>query len=68
MTHHQRGQALPLAIIALAVGTLVITPFIGHASSSLIGSRIYGEAIAYRSACDAGIEHAIWSLTKGSLA
>jgi hypothetical protein len=68
MRHHEKGQALPLAIMALAIGTLVITPFVGHASSSLIGSITYGEAIAHRSASDAGVEHAIWSLTRGSLA
>ena len=58
----EKGQALPLAIMALAIGTLLIVPFLGHASASIIGSRIYGEAIDYRNACDAGVEHAIWSL------
>ncbi len=64
----QSGQALPLAMLALAIGALVVSPFLGHAGSSLIGSRVYGEAIAGQSACDAGVEHAIWSLTRGSLA
>jgi hypothetical protein len=64
----EKGQALPLAILALAVGTLVITPFLSHASSSLIGSGVYGEAIAHQSACDAGVEHAVWNLTRGTLA
>ena len=64
----EKGQALPLAILALAIGMLLIAPFLGHASASLIGSRIYGEAIAHQNACDAGVEHAIWSLTRGGLA
>jgi hypothetical protein len=64
----EKGQALPLAILALAIGMLVIAPFLGHASSSLISSRAYGEVIAHRNACDAGVEHAIWSLTRGGLA
>jgi hypothetical protein len=68
MMNSQSGQALPLAILALAIGSLVVAPFLGLAGSDLIGSRVYGEAIARQSACDAGIEHAIWSLTKGSLA
>ena len=68
MMNSQSGQALPLAILALAIGSLVVAPFLGFASSDLIGSRVYGEAIARQSACDAGVEHAIWSLTKGSLA
>ena len=64
----QSGQALPLAIMALAIGSLVVAPFLGYAGTDLIGSRVYGEAIAARSACDAGVEHAIWSLVKGDLA
>ena len=58
----EKGQALPLAIMALTIGTLLIVPFLGHAGSSIIGSRTYGAAIDYRNACDAGVEHAIWSL------
>jgi hypothetical protein len=64
----QSGQALPLAIMALAIGALMVAPFLGHAGTDLLSSRVYGEAIAQQSACDAGIEHAIWSLTKGDLA
>jgi hypothetical protein len=64
----EKGQALPLAILALTIGTLVIAPFLGHASSSIIGSKTYAEAIAFRDACDAGVEHAIWGLTWGTLA
>jgi hypothetical protein len=64
----QSGQALPLAILALAIGSLVVAPFLGYAGSDLIGSRVYGEAVARQSAGDAGIEHAIWSLTRGTLA
>jgi hypothetical protein len=68
MMNSEKGQALPLAILALAIGMLVIAPFLGHASTSLISSRTYGEAIAHQNACDAGVEHAIWSLTRGGLA
>ena len=59
---NEKGQALPLAMMALAFGTLIITPFLGHAGSSLIGSRVYGETIVHQGSCDAGVEHAIWSL------
>jgi hypothetical protein len=64
----QSGQALPLAIMALAIGTLVVAPFLGYAGTNLISSRVYGETIAQQSACDAGVEHAIWSLIKDDLA
>ncbi|MBA7616721.1 hypothetical protein ES703_24019 [subsurface metagenome] len=58
----EKGQAVLLALIALGIGALVTAPFLGHASSSLIGSRIYGQAIAERYSADAGVEHAIWRL------
>jgi hypothetical protein len=68
MMNGQSGQALPLAIAALAIGALVVAPFLGYAGNNLIGSQVYGQAITQQSACDAGVEHAIWSLTKGELA
>jgi len=58
----EKGQALPLAILALAIGTLVITPFLGHASSNLIGSRVYEQSLTELYSCDAGIEWALWRL------
>jgi hypothetical protein len=64
----EKGQALPLALVALTIGALLVAPFLGHASSSMIGSREYGSTIDYRNACDAGIEHAIWSLIYSNLA
>lgn len=63
----EKGQALPLAILVLAIGTLVISPFLGHASASLIGSGVYEQRIEGIYACDAGIEYAIWSLQSGTL-
>jgi predicted acyltransferase (DUF342 family) len=63
----EKGQALPLAMLALAIGTLVITPFLGHASSNLIGSRVYEQGITELYSCDSGIEYAIWSLQSGAL-
>ena len=64
----EKGQALPLAIIAFAIGSLVVAPFLSHAGTSLNSSRLYAEEIGCRSAADAGVEHAIWGLTKGTLA
>jgi len=66
MMNSEKGQALPLALIALAVGSLVIAPFLGHASSMLTGSRIYGQAITEQYSCDAGVELAIWHLQSGT--
>jgi len=65
MMNSQKGQALPLALVALAIGMLTIAPFLGHVSSSLIGSRIYEQAINEQYSADAGVEYAIWHLQSG---
>jgi predicted acyltransferase (DUF342 family) len=66
MIDNEKGQALPLALLILVLGTLLITPFLGHASSSLVGSRIYGETMARQYSAGAGVEHAIWHLQSGT--
>ena len=68
MRNGEKGQALPIVLILVAFGGLVMTPFLGQASSSLIGSRIYGTAISQQYSGDAGVEHAIWDLTYDDLA
>jgi len=62
MRNSERGQALPLALLVLAAGTLIIAPFLSHASSNLIGSRIYGQVITEQYSCDAGVEWGLWRL------
>jgi cytoskeletal protein CcmA (bactofilin family) len=65
MMNNQKGQALPLALVALAIGILVVAPFLSHAGSSLIGSRIYEQSIDEQYSADAGVEYAIWNLQSG---
>jgi len=65
MMNSQKGQVLPLALVALAIGVLTIAPFLGHAGSSLIGSRIYGQSMSEQYSADAGVEYAIWHLQSG---
>ncbi len=68
MKNGEKGQALVITLFLVAFGTLVITPFLGHADSGLIGSRLYGESISQQYSSDAGVEHAIWDLTYDDLA
>ncbi len=68
MKNNEKGQVLPVVLFLIAFGGLVITPFLSHAGSVLIGSRIYGEAISQQYSSDAGVEHAIWDLTYDDLA
>lgn len=62
MMGDEKGQALPLALLALAAGALMVTPFLGHTSTTLIGTRLYGQAIIEQYSADAGIEWALWRL------
>ena len=54
------GQALPLALIALAIGAVLVTPFLTDVSVNLLASRRTDEAIADYYSADAGIEWALW--------
>jgi hypothetical protein len=61
----EKGQALPLVMVAVMIGALVIPPFLEHTGSSLIGSHVYGQSIEAQYSADAGAEYAIWLLTDG---
>lgn len=62
MRNSERGQVLPLALLVLAAGVLIATPFLGHANSTMIGSRTYAEVITEQYSCDGGVEWALWRL------
>ena len=64
----ERGQALIISLIALALGALIVVPFLSHAGTNLISSRSQSGIINEQSASDAGIENAIWKLAYGGLA
>ena len=58
----EEGQALPLALIALALGVVLVTPFLTSVSVNVIASRHAEEAIADRYSADAGMEWGLWRL------
>ncbi len=58
----ESGQALPLALIALAIGAVLVTPFLTDVSVNLLASRKTDEAIADYYSVDAGIEWGLWRL------
>jgi hypothetical protein len=67
MKNGEKGQALLLVLAVVAFGGLVISPFLSHAGTNLLGSRSYGDAIDQQYAGDAGVEHAIWGLRFGGV-
>lgn len=64
----EKGQALPLVMIAIMIGAMVIPPFLGHVGGNLTGSKVYAQSIDSEYAADSGVEHAIWDLTYGTIA
>lgn len=61
-TGTESGQALPLALVALAVGAVLVTPFLTDVSVNILASRNTDEAIADSYSADAGIEWGLWRL------
>jgi hypothetical protein len=64
----ESGQALPIVLAALALGIMVVAPFLSHASSNLISSQNYKLMLYEQYSADAGIEQAIWRLDQDDLA
>jgi hypothetical protein len=56
------GAALPIVLALLALGALVITPFLNHAGVNLKSSAGYTALMQANNSCEAGIEEAIWAL------
>jgi len=63
----QGGQALPLALVALAVGTLLVSPFLADVSANLLAGRRTDENIAGYYSAEAGIEWGLWRLKNNPL-
>ena len=57
-----RGQVLPLAMAALALGALLVSPFLVDASVNLLASRRVDASIKDYYSADAGVEWALWRL------
>lgn len=64
----QEGQVLAGVLAVIAVGTLLIAPFLSQTRVSLRSSRDYTESKIQQSSADSGVEHAMWDLTYGTLA
>jgi hypothetical protein len=56
------GQALPLALVALAVGALLVSPFLADVSANLLAGRRTRANIADYYSAEASIEWGLWRL------
>ena len=59
----ESGQALVIALLALALGIILVTGFIYYASTSQLATKAAREQNTDRYSADAGVEHALWRLT-----
>jgi hypothetical protein len=62
----ESGKSLPAALITLAVGSLLLTPFLSFISSRSLGGQAARETVSAQYAADSGVEFAIWSLLNTS--
>jgi len=58
----QEGRALALTLIVLAIGCLLIPPFLAYISTNLFASYATEEGMKEQYAADAGVEYAVWKL------
>jgi hypothetical protein len=61
------GQALPLALVALAVGALLVSPFLADVSANLLAGRRTNANITDYYSAEAGIEWGLWRLKNNPL-
>ena len=59
---NQRGTALILVLIALALGSLLIPSTLNYTYTGLVGSRVSEEQFIDQYTADAAVEYALWQL------
>lgn len=60
--NNQRGQALILVLIALALGSWLITPTLNYVSTGLLETRLSKQQLLEQYAADAAVEYGLWQL------
>ncbi len=61
-TNGQRGSAFILVLIALALGSLIITPTLNYVSTGIVETRISEDLLLEQYTADAAIEYSLWQL------
>ncbi len=58
----ESGQALPIVLGALALGIMVVAPFLNHATASVLSAQNYKQMMLEQYSAESGAEQAIWRL------
>ena len=59
----EAGQALPVVLMCLVVGSLMVAPSLDYVSTSLSSTKAVSTSIGGIYAAEAGIEDALWSIS-----
>lgn len=59
---NQLGGSLPAALLALALGVILLVPLFSHVSGRMIASRSSQDVAGDQYATDAGVEYGVWKL------
>ena len=62
----ESGGSLPAVLVALAVGVVLLSPFLAHVSSRMLAIRDLEGTLGSQYASDSGIEFGIWNLLHNS--
>jgi hypothetical protein len=68
MIRDENGQAFPMALVVLAMGSLFVAGFLTSVDTGLLTSKIYSRPVPFIYTADAGVEDALWGLWYGTLA
>ena len=68
LVRDENGQAFPMALIVLAMGSLFVGGFLTSVDTTLLTSEVYSRPVPYIYTADAGVEDALWGLRYGTLA
>jgi hypothetical protein len=63
MNGDQQGVALVLALVVLLVGGLITAGLLSHMGAGLLAQDTYNRRTAELYAADAGVDHAVWSIS-----
>lgn len=61
----EKGQALIIVLILMALGGLIIAPLLGFMSAGLVAGQVFEVKMEGLYAADAGIEDTLWKLLNG---
>ncbi len=66
LMRNEKGQALPIVLVLLLIGSLFTAPLLGYMGTGLIAGQVFEKKMAGLYAADAGVEDALWKLLNGS--